>query len=125
MALSSNVMLDKVKTLFQTDLNNILKKELHNENRVNLYSVGEYWAAFEKSAYLLGQMLHDDTPPIVLYINEYPFPIVMQSLHYRTVDDMCRKHIMSRKSLEYLQFATHPTDEVAYKEWYRENVLDD
>ena len=68
MALSSNVMLDKVKTLFQTDLNNILKKELHNENRVNLYSVGEYWAAFEKSAYLLGQMLHDDTPPIVLYI---------------------------------------------------------
>lgn len=117
-------MLDKVKSLFDAKLSTILKQERHNDNKVNLYSVGEYWAAFEKSAYLLGEMLHDDTPPVVLYIKEYPFPIVMQSLPHRLVDDMCRKHPMSRKTMEFLQFATQPTDEVAYKEWYREQVSD-
>lgn len=117
-------MLNEVKQLIQTKLTTILQQEQHNDNKVNLYSVGEYWAAFEKSAYLLGEMLHDDTPPVVLYLKEYPFPIIMQSLHYRTVNDMCRKHIMSRKTMEYLQFSTHPTDEVAYKAWYREQVCD-
>lgn len=45
-----NTMFDKLNTLLTKDLKNILKKELHNENRVNLYGVGEYWVAFEKSA---------------------------------------------------------------------------
>ena len=50
---SSLTLLQRVSTLLQGNLKQILFKELHNDNRVNLYDVGEYWVAFEKSAYQL------------------------------------------------------------------------
>ena len=77
-----NTMFDKLNTLLTKDLKNILKKELHNENRVNLYGVGEYWVAFEKSAYLLEQMTNGEDEPIVFHIKGYPFPVMMHNIHY-------------------------------------------
>ena len=29
-----------------------MKREYDNENRIHLYGLGQYWAAFDKSAYL-------------------------------------------------------------------------
>ena len=120
-----NTMFDKLNTLLTKDLKNILKKALHNENRVNLYGVGEYWVAFEKSAYLLEQMIHEDDTPMVLHIKEHPFPLIMYNIHYHRVDDICRKHIMAKKGLEFLQFVTHPIDDNSYAKWYREYAIDE
>lgn len=102
-----------------------MKKELHNENRVNLYGVGEYWVAFEKSAYLFKQMTHEKDEPIVLHIKGHPFPVIMHNIHYLQVDDMCRKHIMAKKGLEFLSFVTKPIDDNSYSKWYREYVVDE
>ena len=120
-----NTMFDKLNTLLTKDLKNILKKELHNENRVNLYGVGEYWVAFEKSAYLLEQMTNGEDEPIVLHIKGHPFPVMMHNIHYHRVDDIRRKHIMAKKSLEFLQFVTNPIDDNSYAKWYREYVIDE
>lgn len=119
-----NTMFDRINTLLTTDLKKILGLELYNENRVNLYDIGEYWVAFEKSAYLLRQMIHEDDAPVVLHIKEHPFPVIMYNIHYHRVNDMRRKHIMAKKSLEFLQFVTHPIDDNSYTKWYKEQVLD-
>jgi hypothetical protein len=47
-AKSNITMFDRIDNLLHTDLKEILNRELRNENRVNLYDVGEYWVAFEK-----------------------------------------------------------------------------
>lgn len=120
-----NNMFEKVNELLTKDLKSVLKKELHNENRVNLYGVGEYWASFEKSAYLFEQMTHDEEAPIVLYIKGHPFPVVMHTTHYKRVDDMCRKHIIAKRGLEFLQFITHPIDESSYTQWHKEHIFVD
>lgn len=74
--------------------------ELHNENRVNLYDVGECWVTFEKSAYLLEQMIDDDNQSLVLYVKTHPFPLVMRNSHHHKVKDICRNHIMTKRDLK-------------------------
>ena len=120
-----NNMLDKLNIFLTKDLKSVLKKELHNENRVNLYGIGEYWVAFEKSAYLLKQMIQQEDAPVVLHLKEHPFPVIMYNIHYHRVDDMRRKHVMAKKSLEFLQFVTHPIDDNSYAKWYREYAIDE
>jgi hypothetical protein len=95
---------------------------LHNENKVNLYDVGECWVAFEKSAYMLEQMVDDDNQSLVLYVKNHPFPLVMRSAHYHKVKDMCRKHIMTKRNMEQL---THPIDDNSYAQWYRRLVIEE
>ena len=67
-------MFERINTLLETNLKKILNNELHNEDRIHLYDVGEYWVAFEKSAYLLEKINPKDEQPLVLYMKGYPFP---------------------------------------------------
>lgn len=120
-----NLMFEKVNDLFQTDLKTILVREQQNENQINLYSVGEYWAAFEKSAYLLQQTIHDSHPPVILYVRQHPFPIVMHNVDAERVRDICRRHTMTGKSLGCLQLQTQPVDEQSYNKWYRQHVIEE
>lgn len=118
-------MFERINTLLEINLKKILNNELHNEDRIHLYDVGEYWVAFEKSAYLLEKINPKDEQPLVLYMKGYPFPIVMHSVYYTKVNDMCRKHPMSRRGLEYLQIMTKSIDNKQYTKWYRELVIDE
>jgi len=124
-AKTSMTMFDRINNLLLTDLKKILNCELHNENRVNLYDVGECWVAFDKSAYLLEQIDKDIDKPLVLYLQNHPFPLVMRSAHYHKVKDMCRKHIMTKRDMEQLQFVTHPIDDNSYAQWYRRLVIEE
>lgn len=118
-------MFERVNTLLETNLKKILNNELHNEDRIHLYDVGEYWVAFEKSAYLLEKINPKDEQPIILHMKGYPFPIVMHSVYYTNVNDMCRKNPMSQRGLEYLQIMTKSIDNKQYTKWYRELVIDE
>lgn len=114
---TADVWVERLQVLLSTELSAILAQEQRNENRVNLYSVGEYWAAFEKSAYLLEQMTCCGDSPMTLHVNGYPFPIVMLNVHYRRVDEMCKKHVVAKREAEFLQFLTHPIDVASYNRW--------
>lgn len=115
---------ERIKSLIAGQRNKILKNEKDNENRINLYDVGEFWVAFEKSAYLLKQMVKDKNEPVILHFPDYPFPMVMHSIHYELVNQMCHKRVMTKRAFEYLQFMTNPIDKESYHVWYRELVLE-
>lgn len=114
--------LQRVTALLEGHLQQILRKERDNEDRVHLYGVGEYWVAFERSAYLFEQLDADAAGPVVMHLRDYPFPIVMHTAHYTRVDALCRRHVLSRRTMEYLQFMTRPMDSRSYRLWYREQV---
>lgn len=117
--------LDYVQMLLEKSSKTIMTRENTNENRVHLYGVGQYWAAFDKSAFLLEKMTDDDDYVSIIRLKDYPFPILMHCVHYEKVKGLCRKHIMAKKSLEYLQLMTHPIDQQSYSEWYREYAIDE
>ncbi|MBQ8224224.1 MAG: hypothetical protein IJZ86_02545 [Bacteroides sp.] len=121
---SGSSTIERINTLLLTNMKNILNEEKHNNNCINLYDVGEYWVAFEKSAYQLEKLAKDEHEAMVLYIKNHPFPIVMQSIHHKRVNDMCHNHIMTKKGLEYLQLVTRPIDKVIYDKWYKEHMIE-
>ena len=99
--------LDYVSMLLQKSSKTIMKREYDNENRVHLYGVGQYWAAFDKSAYLLEKMTNEESDTTVLHFKDYPFPILMYCLHYEKVKDLCRKHIMAKSRLSAIANTPH------------------
>lgn len=103
----------------------IIKRENANENRVHLYGVGQYWAAFDKSAYLLEQMTRTESDATILHLKDYPFPVLMYCVRHEKVKDLCRRHMMAKQGIEYLQIMSHPIDDASYNQWYREYVLDE
>ena len=119
---SSLTLLQRVSTLLQGNLKQILFKELHNDNRVNLYDVGEYWVAFEKSAYQLELLSHKSADTVMLHVSDSPFPVAMHCMHHTRVKAICRTHVMSRRGMEYLQLLGRPIDEGSYSRWHREHV---
>lgn len=121
----ATTMLQRVTDLLEGHLQQILRKERDNENRVNLYDVGEYWVAFDRSAYLFEQLDAKAASPVVVHLKDYPFPIVMHTAHYTRVDALCRRHVMSRRTMECLQLMTRPMDSGSYNRWYREQVSPD
>ncbi|MBR3896424.1 MAG: hypothetical protein IKJ42_05320 [Bacteroidaceae bacterium] len=121
---TGNAMLVRLKVLLTTELKKILSQEAHNDNHIHLYEAGEYWVAFEKSAYQLGQLTDDAERTMVLRVKNHPFPIIMRSIHYKRLDDVCHKHIIVKKSLDYLQLVAHPVDRKSYGKWYSELLVE-
>lgn len=109
---------ERINILFKENLQYILQEEQGNMNYINLYNVGEYWVAFEHSAYLLEQMVPNEEHPLVLYMKLYPFPIVMHSSHYLRVKELCRQHALSKCGMERLQFVAPHLDTSSYRYWY-------
>lgn len=113
---------ERINTLLETDLKKILRQEMQNEDRIILYDVGEYFVAFEKSAYLLEQWVPREEKPMLLYMKHHPFPIVMHSSKSSRVEELCRRRSPVRRSGGCLQFLTSPLENASYVEWYRQLV---
>lgn len=109
---------ERINALLEKEMKHILQQESQNENRIHLYDVGEYWVAFEKSAYLLEQLVPREEHPIVLYMKNHPFPIVMHSSHYLRVKELCHHHALVNRASGRLQFLTKPIEKSSYKKWY-------
>lgn len=115
-------MLHKTGNLLTKNLRRIVRLEQENSNHINLYSVGQYWAAFERSAFLLEQITHDQSEPFVLQFKGHPFPLVMRNIHYSHVNAMCHRHITSRRDCDYVQLCTLPIDADTYDLWHQNKV---
>lgn len=109
---------ERINALLEKEIRNILQQESQNENRIHLYDVGEYWVAFEKSAYLLEQLIPKGEHPVVLYMKNHPFPIVMLSTHYLRVKELCRHHALAKRRIDRLQLFTQPIEKRSYQKWY-------
>ena len=116
--------LDYVSRLLAKSARTIMRRENANENRVHLYGVGHYWAAFDRSAYLLEQMTMNESDATVLHLKDYPFPVLMYCVRHEKVEDLCRRYLMAGQGMEYRQIMSHPIDTASYNRWYRGYVID-
>lgn len=116
---------ERLNVLFTKELKHILNRELHNKNRLYLYSLGDYWAAFEKSAYLLDRMSSEKKELSVLHLNDYPFPVLMCSVHNQKVKELSINHLVASKHLDSMQLLSHTIDPMHYNDWYKSHVEDD
>lgn len=118
-------MFNEVDRLLVSKSKKIISSELHNEDRMNLYCVGEYWAAFEKSAFVLTKLVPESVQPMVINVKGYPFPLVMNLVSYPVIDRMCRRRAIAKRNLEYIQFMTDRIDDRSYNRWYDEVTAPD
>ena len=65
--------------LMQSHLTEILAREEENAGRIHLYRTGEFWVAFEQSAYLL-HALDDNVKVIPMKVAPVTRPLAMASL---------------------------------------------
>ena len=100
----------------------VLIQELDNKESIHLYSIGEYWRAFDKSAYALSLIL-PDSEWTLLTVRDYPFPVLMVSAHYEVVNRLLFTKVVAKRNLDYIHLITKPIDREAYRRW-REEFLD-
>lgn len=107
--------------LMDTELLKIVGRERKNENHICLYGRGEYWVAFERSAYMLSQLFASSDIYSVMH-DEYPFPVVMAIIS----DDELRRygehHIFHRDYLDYKELICSVTPRISYNLWHRSQV---
>ena len=107
------------------NIKTIYKKELTNESFIYLYEVGEYWIAFEKSAYLLSLQLKEQKSEVsAIKMDFLPFPVLFSSVDDITKQKLRSKNVcISRNHCSYIKVETTSSGNVEeYNRWYRSNM---
>ena len=102
----------------------ILNEEMSGWNRIHLYAIGEHWVAFERSAYALSRIFRDSLPITVLNMNNYPFPVIMCSVHYSEIEFGHPAFSFSKKTLDYRLIKINTIDRDEYRSWHDDIVMD-
>lgn len=117
-------MFSLLNTLLTTRLAELMHREADNRTSVHLYRVGDYWAAFERSAYQLsrfdsGVML---TP---MQLNNFPFPIVMACVHTDEWPRIARHFTVAQSTDDYRHLVTSSVlSPWSYGRWHSREVND-
>lgn len=111
----------RLMRLMDTRLFEIVRKEHGNERIIHLYGIGEYWAAFEQSAYLLCRVFPKTEISVVTHA-AYPFPVVMAGIADRELTDYSRRHIFKRDETDYKELITAEISRRHYQIWHRNEV---
>lgn len=108
--------------LIETRLFDIIRTEDITGRFIRLYGAGDYWHAFEESAYQLSQLFgtHDIT---VLRHKVYPFPILMASISDNELQAYSKNHIFRKKVSGYRELVGMGISMKQYKEWHKKEVM--
>ncbi len=110
----------RLQNMIETQHVKILNREKDNECHAYLYDVGEYWIAFEQSAWQL-RRLFPRSDVSVLYSKAYPFSIVMVCVLNKYIQPYFRKHIVRTfRDHTILLTSAIPSDQ--YSQWHRDVV---
>lgn len=119
------------KTNFQTlnelitnHIMTILNEEMSGWNRIHLYAIGEHWVAFERSAYALSRIFKDSLPIAVLNMKNYPFPVIMCSVHYEEIEFGHHDFSFAKKTLDYRLIKIDTINRDEYRAWHDDIVMD-
>ena len=102
----------------------ILNEEMSGWNRIHLYAIGEHWVAFERSAYALSRIFKDSLPITVLNMKNYPFPVIMCSVHYEEIEFGHPDFSFAKKTLDYRLIKIDTIDRDEYRSWHDDIVMD-
>lgn len=107
--------------LMDTRLFDIIRQEHRNRNCIHLYGTGEYWAAFEQSAYLLCRAFPENEIAVVTH-PAYPFPVVMANIPNRELKTYSRHHIFKRDEIDYKELVAEEITPKQYQIWHQKEV---
>lgn len=110
----------RLQTLLFERLPEIVGREVGNEDRINLYCTGDYWAAFERSAYQLCR-LYPDCEVYPVYLDTCPSPVVMASLPYAELRD-CSDAGCPECGGGFVEISAQRLKCVEYERWYRKEI---
>lgn len=111
----------RLMRLVDTRLADIVRREHNNRNRIHLYGTGEYWAAFEQSAYLLCRINPKNEIAVVTH-PAYPFPVVMANIPDRELKDYSRRHIFKCDGIDYKELVASEIPTKQYQIWHQQEV---
>ena len=118
-------MFPHLKHLLQSQLGTVLSRERQNEDSIHLYAVGDYWAAFDKSAYLLEDVILQDRPPMTLCPKDSPFPLLMYHIPAVEMTSLRKAGEVTTERLGYLSLRLHPIIPADYNKWRKQKTLSD
>ncbi len=110
----------QLQNLMEAQHVKILNREKDNACRAYLYNAGEYWIAFERSAWQLCQLFPQSNVSI-LHLKTYPFPIVMASVLYQHALPYFRQHIV-QTFRDHTILLTSALPSTKYCKWHRDTV---
>lgn len=110
----------RIETLIANNLTNILQKENDNVSNINLYGIGDYWVAFEYSAFQLEQISDYTDGTLVMRLKNRPFPIVLNIISNANLKRLY-KHYSNK---EFLQLSAAPLDKESFSTWYRDLTME-
>lgn len=96
----------------------ILNEEMSGWNRIHLYAIGDHWVAFERSAYALSRIFRDSLPITVLNLKNYPFPVIMCSVHYEEIEFGRHALSFAKKTLDYRLIKIDTINRDEYRSWH-------
>lgn len=111
----------RLMRLMDRQLLDIIRKEHGNSGSIHLYGTGEYWAAFEQSAYLLCRIF-PKTEICVVTHPAYPFPVVLVTVSDSDLRTYSRSHIFRRDEADYKEFIAPEISPRQYNLWHRNEV---
>lgn len=111
----------RLMRLMDARLFDIIRQEHKNRNCIHLYGTGEYWAAFEQSAYLLCRIFPENETAVVTH-TAYPFPVVMANIPDRALKVYSRSHIFRCDEADYKEFIAEEITPKQYQIWHRKEV---
>lgn len=107
--------------LINTQSVEIAKRELENGDRMCLYCTGQYWVAFEHSAYFLKQFFPKAEVFTICNPN-YPFTIIATCVTVRTFNRYMLNHTAICRRDDYVEFSVSPLVTRQYGDWHARNV---
>ena len=111
----------RLMRLMETRLLDIIRQEHSNRNCIHLYGTGEYWTAFEQSAYLLCRIFPGNAISVITH-TAYPFPVVMANIPDRALREYSRSHIFRRDEADYKECVAEEITPKQYQIWHRKEV---
>ena len=110
-----------LKRLIETRMVEILRKEQGNGKYIRLYGAGEYWHAFEESAFQLERLLRKGETTLLSHKN-YPFPVVMVSILDSELRTYIRQHIPVCDKPDYKKLLVVELSVSEYRAWHEHAV---
>ena len=109
--------------LIGREIKDILVKESRNDRFMYLYDTGNYWMAFEKSAFKLCTM-YAGAAVMPMRIVDVPFPVVAAGLAKRDFDAVTRALECCGRGAGRLTYVVDGLAEGRYSRWHKRNVKD-
>lgn len=116
-------MFTHIEKLLLTQAGTVLSRERRNEDCIHLYAVGEYWAAFDRSAYLLEDIIFQDRPPMTIYLKDNPFPILMHNISAEEMTSLRKAGEVTMERRGYLSLRLHSINPSDYQKWRTQKTL--